>query len=120
MFNPGDVVVIDFPSVTEVKRRPTVIVSSVIYHTSRPDVIVGLLTSQSVALAPTDYMLQDWVQAGLRVPSIFRSFFATLPASTPPVLVGHLSDRDWQGVCACVRLAFAPMESLLSPSTPPP
>jgi mRNA interferase MazF len=120
LFNPGDVVVIDFPGVTGVKRRPTVIVSSAVYHTSRPDVIVGLLTSQSVTLAPTDYMLQDWVQAGLRVPSIFRSFFATLPASTLPVLVGHLSDRDWQGVCACVRLAFAPMESLIPPSTPSP
>ena len=120
LFNPGDVVVIAFPGVTGVKRRPTVIVSSAVYHTSRPDVIVGLLTSQSNALAPTDYMLQDWVQAGLRVPSIFRSFFATLPASTSPVLVGHLSDRDWQGVCACVRLAFASLESLGLPSTPTP
>jgi len=120
LFNPADVVVIDFPGVTGVKRRPAVIVSSAVYHTSRPDVIVGLLTSQTVALGPTDYMLQDWVQAGLRVPSIFRSFFATLPASTPPVLVGRLSDRDWQGVCACVRLAFAPVESLGPPSTPTP
>ena len=117
MFNPGDVVVIDFPGVTGIKRRPTVIVSSPVYHASRPDIVVGLITSQTVALGPTDYMLQDWAQAGLRVPSVFRSFFATLPPSTHPVLVGHLSDRDWQGVCACVRMALAP---LVTPEPPSP
>src|SRR2546426_10297517 len=79
LFNPGDVVVIDFPGVTGVKRWPTVVVSSAVYHASRPDVVVGLITSQTTALGPTDYVLQDWAQAGLRVSSVFRSFFATLP-----------------------------------------
>ena len=118
MFNPGDVVVIDFPGVTGVKRRPTVVVSSPIYHASRPDVVVGLITSQTIAIGPTDYLLQDWTQAGLRVPSVFRSFFATLPPATNPVLVGHLSDRDWQGVCACARIALAPLATSEQTSTP--
>ena len=116
MFNPGDVVVIDFPGVTGIKRRPTVVVSSPVYHASRPDIVVGLITSQTIALGPTDYTLQDWAQAGLRVPSVFRSFFATLPLSTHPMLVGHLSDRDWQSVCACVRVALAPLVAPESPS----
>ncbi|WP_267879525.1 MULTISPECIES: hypothetical protein [Kamptonema] len=30
-FNPGDVVTVDFPGVTGIKRRPAVILSSVIY-----------------------------------------------------------------------------------------
>lgn len=43
-FNPGDVVVtVDFPGVTGIKRRPAVILSSVTYNTTRPDVIAGLL-----------------------------------------------------------------------------
>jgi hypothetical protein len=50
LFNPGDVVVLDFPGVTGVKRRPTVVISSAVYHTSRPDVVVGLITSQTIAL----------------------------------------------------------------------
>jgi len=116
LFNPGDVVVIDFPGVTGIKRRPTVVVSSPVYHASRPDIVVGLITSQTTALGPTDYTLQDWAQAGLRVSSVFRSFFATLPPATHPVLVGHLSDRDWQGVCACVRVALAPLVAPESPS----
>ncbi len=111
MFNPGDVVVLDFPGVTGTKRRPSVVVSSPVYHASRPDVIVGLITSQTAALGPTDYVLQDWSQAGLKIPSIFRSFFVTLPSATHPTLVGHLSDLDWQGVCTCVRIALEPLAS---------
>jgi mRNA interferase MazF len=110
LFNPGAIVAVNFPGVQGVKRRPAVILSSAVYHASRPDVIVGLITSQTAAaLGPTDYLLQDWTQAGLRVPSAFRSFFATLPPATNPVLVGHLSERDWQGVRACVTIAFAPL-----------
>ena len=120
MFNPGDVVVIDFPGVLGVKRRPTVVLSSGVYHASRPDVVVGLLTSQTLPLGPTDYALQDWTQAGLRVPSVFRSFLATLPPATRPVLVGHLSDRDWQGVCACVRAALAALGDPVPPPPPAP
>ena len=111
LFNPGDVVVLDFPGATSVKRRPTVVVSSPVYHDSRPDVVVGLITGQNVALGPTDYVLQDWSQAGLRIPSVFRCFFATLPSATHPTLVGHLSDRDWQGVCVRVRIALDPLAS---------
>ena len=119
MFDPGDVAVIDFPGVTGVKRRPTVVVSSPVYHASRPDMVVGLITSQTKALGPTDSVLRDWAQAGLRVPSVFRSFFATLPPATHPVLVGHLSDRHWQGVCACVRTALAPLAAPDALATPP-
>jgi mRNA interferase MazF len=68
LFSPGDVVVLDFHAVTGVKCRPTVVISSTvyhastIYHASRPDVVVGLITSQTIALGPTDYLLQDWAQ----------------------------------------------------------
>ena len=121
MFNPGDVVAIDFPGVTGIKRRPAVVLSSTVYHTSRPDVVVGLITSQTTtALGPTDSMLQDWAQAGLRVASVFRSFLATLPPSTRPTLVGRLSDRDWQDVRACVKVALAPLDDPAPPAPPMP
>jgi Uma2 family endonuclease len=38
-FNPGDVVTVDFPGVTGVKRRPAVVLSSATYHANRPDVL---------------------------------------------------------------------------------
>lgn len=57
MVEPGDVVVVDFPGVTGVKRRPAVVISSRRYHVHRPDVIVGLITSQVwAASSPTDWV----------------------------------------------------------------
>ena len=52
---------VDFPGTQGIKRRPAVVVSSSIYHLHRPDVIVGIVTSQvERAKAPTDYVLEDW------------------------------------------------------------
>ena len=50
----GDVVTVDFPAVTGIKRRPAVVLSSQTYHANRPDVIVGLITSQTKNLGVTD------------------------------------------------------------------
>nr|CAA9298991.1 hypothetical protein AVDCRST_MAG63-5041 [uncultured Armatimonadetes bacterium] len=110
----------DFPGVTGVKRRPAVVVSSDVYHAARPDVIVGLITSQTaVTFGPTDYVLQDWAGAGLRVPSAFRSFLVTLPPSAHPAFVGHLSEQDWEAVRARVKAALAPLDGP-GPSPAPP
>lgn len=107
MVKPGDVVTVDFPGVTGIKRRPAVVVSTSTYHRTRPDAILGLLTSQvAAATGPTDCVLQDSQIAGLRSPSAFRAFLATLPTASLTT-VGHLSDRDWQGVQACLRAALA-------------
>jgi mRNA interferase MazF len=105
---PGDVVLLDFPGVQQTKRRPAVIVSSHVYHRQRPDVIVGLITSQvKAATAATDYLLQDWTQAKLRQPSAFRSFLVTLPRLLISQRVGKLSNRDWQSVLQRIRLAIS-------------
>jgi len=102
----GDVVTVDFPAVTGIKRRPAVVLSSQTYHLNRPDVIVGLITSQTKNLGVTDYVLQDWQISGLRVPSVFRSFIVTLPPSANLVIIGKLSEQDWQGVKNCVKLSL--------------
>nr|WP_202895947.1 type II toxin-antitoxin system PemK/MazF family toxin [Iningainema tapete] len=101
---------VDFPGVTGVKRRPAVALSSATYHVTRPDLIVGLITTQTTALGTTDYVLQDWAEAGLRVASVFRSFIVTLPPSANLVLIGHLSERDWRSVRACVKLALVDLD----------
>ena len=104
---PGDVVTADFPGVTGIKRRPCVVISSETYHQTRPDVILGLLTSQlSGAVDPSDHVLQDWTAAGLRKPSVFRTFLFTLPARSI-LRIGHLTDGDWKGVQAAVGHALA-------------
>jgi mRNA interferase MazF len=107
MRKAGDVVIADFPGVTGIKRRPAIVVSTDVYHAYRPDVIICVLTTQiASATAPTDYVLKDWAAAGLHRPSASRSFLATVPAAQV-VLVGHLSNRDWQEVQARLELAMA-------------
>ncbi|MBV9848478.1 MAG: type II toxin-antitoxin system PemK/MazF family toxin [Armatimonadetes bacterium] len=107
MFSPGDVVLVNFPGAVETKRRPGIVVSATLYQTHRPDVIVGLLTTQiSRATTSTDYVLQDWTQAGLHQPTAFRSYLITF-ASDDTRHIGHLSERDWQGVQACLARALA-------------
>jgi hypothetical protein len=46
MLRSGDVVPANFPGVVGTKKRPCVVVSTDDYHAHRPDVILGLLTTQ--------------------------------------------------------------------------
>jgi mRNA interferase MazF len=104
----GDVVVLDFPGVTGTKRRPAVIVSSTLYHKERPDIIVGLITSQiTAAVAATDYVLQDWAAANLRRPSAFRTFLVTVPRAAITARIGRLSQADWLAVRRRVHASLA-------------
>jgi len=105
--NPGDIVWIDFPGVVQTKRRPAVILSSANYHATRPDMIVGLVTSQTTkSTAPTDFLIQDWQTAGLRVPSAFRAFIVTLPRSAVVSTMGTLTPLDWNEVVTRIKLAM--------------
>jgi len=62
----GDVVTGYFTGSVEDKARPAIVVSSVVYHAHRADVVVCFLTTQVAgANAPTDYARADWKPAGL-------------------------------------------------------
>ena len=107
MAKPGDVVILDFEGAMGTKRRPAVVVSSDIYHRTRPDVIVAVLTSQiASASAPSDYVLSDWQAAGLTKPTAFRAYLATTPSSKVNV-IGRLSARDWAAVQERLAVALA-------------
>jgi mRNA interferase MazF len=106
MLKAGDVVTVDFPAAGGIKRRPAVVLSSETYHRQRPDVILGILTSNvAMASAASDFAIQDWQAAGLRVPSAFRTYLG-MAVSTAVRRVGRLSTRDWQGVKECLRQAL--------------
>lgn len=111
MIQPGDVVIVSFPGTVATKRRPAIVVSTPLYHQERPDVILCLVTSQvQAATAATDYLLQDWEQAGLRQPSAVRMFLVTVPASDV-AKIGRLTERDWREVQARLHLALAVKET---------
>jgi len=103
---PGDVVVGAFPGAHLTKTRPAVVLSTENYHLHRPDVVVGIITTQPPQpLVPTDCALLDWRQAGLHAASYFRLFLVTLPQREIR-RIGRLSDADWQSVRACLRVGF--------------
>jgi mRNA interferase MazF len=104
---PGDVVLERFRGAQMAKRRPTVVLSTALYHAHRPDLVLGHLTTQlHQATTPLDYVLQDWVAAGLHQQSAFRVYLDMAdPADV--TRIGHLSDRDWLEVQARLRLGLA-------------
>lgn len=102
----GDVVVGAFPGAQVIKTRPAVVLSTENYHKHRPDVVVGLITTQAPnPMAPTDCVLRDWKQAGLHVASYFRLFPVTL-LQREVRLIGRLSDSDWESVRLCFQAGF--------------
>jgi mRNA interferase MazF len=105
--DPGDVVAADFLGATGVKRRPAVVVTSDLYHQHRPDIVLGVLTTQiDSATTPLDYVLQDWAAAGLHQPSAFRAYFSMAEPGDVKV-IGHLSDRDLSEIQEPLKLAYA-------------
>lgn len=104
---PGDVVVGVLEGAVETKVRPAVVIASTTYLAERPDVLVGILTTRvPKPKASTDCALQNWQAAGLRAESYFRAYVLTVHRAELTI-VGHLSDRDWHSVKACVGTAFA-------------
>ena len=102
----GDVVVGAFPGAHLTKIRPAVVLSTEAYHRYRPDVIIGLITTQAPQpLAPTDCELRDWKQAGLHSTSFFRLFAVTISRREVRI-IGRLSDSDWESVRLCFKVGF--------------
>jgi len=95
-----------FPGAQLTKTRPAVVLSTQIYHQYRPDVVVGVITTQTPKpTAPTDCELVDWKQAGLHAASYFRLFPVTFPEREVR-LIGRLSDSDWDSVRACLKVGL--------------
>jgi mRNA-degrading endonuclease toxin of MazEF toxin-antitoxin module len=104
---PGDVVVGVLVGAHETKVRPAVVIASATYLAERPDAVVGILTTKLPKQpGTTDHVLVDWRSAGLRAESCFRAYVLTAHR-TELAVIGHLSERDWGAVRACVRATFA-------------
>ena len=95
-----------FPGAHLTKTRPAVVLSSDAYHRHRPDVVVGVITSQiPTRLSPTDCELRFWSNAGLHAPSFFRLFLVTLPRHEVR-RIGRLENTDWLAVSLCVSVGL--------------
>ena len=80
-FQRGDVILVPFPfsDLSTFKVRPAVVVSSALYHTNEPDLLLAAITSNvAAATGPLDYLLNNWRAAGLRYPSALKPVLFTL------------------------------------------
>ena len=102
----GSVVVVNFPGVNGLKRRPAIVISSDLYHSNRPDVILALITSQiTKSNSETDYTLRDWSNCGLNKPSAVRMFLSTRPKQEASY-IGELSEFDWSDVKKRINISI--------------
>jgi len=96
-FERGDVVLVPFPfsDLSATKVRPAVVISSDLYHTTEPDLLLAALTSRiATATGPLDYVLNDWHAAGLRYPSAFKPVLFTLDPARVLHRIGALTPKD--------------------------
>jgi len=100
-YNFGDIVLVPFPFTdqTTTKHRPSVVVSSAVYHRERPDLILMAITSQ-VRLQTTvgEVVIHDWKNTGLIKPSVIKPIFTTVERRLVLKMLGHLSPVDQQSL----------------------
>jgi mRNA interferase MazF len=96
-FKFGDVVLVPFPfsDQSNTKKRPAVVVSSVAYHQSRPDLILMAITSQA-SMSPRlgEVTIRDWQTAGLLKASLIKPVMTTIERSLVIKTLGQLSTAD--------------------------
>lgn len=95
-FEFGDVVLVPFPFTDQstAKKRPAIVVSSQIYNSERPDVIIMAVTSQVRAANAFDIPIQDWQSAKLLKPSVVKPVIATVEKTLVIKRLGQLNEKD--------------------------
>jgi mRNA interferase MazF len=77
----GDVVLVPFPftDLSDVKRRPALVVSTAEYNRATGDVVIAQITSRvGSPTRPGDHQVEKWREAGLLRPSLVRARLTTL------------------------------------------
>jgi mRNA interferase MazF len=92
-FSRHDIVLVRYPftDLSGSKIRPAAVVNPP--HPSS-DLVLTALTSQTSALFPGEFVLADWKQAGLHVPTAAKRGIFTLDESLPLKRLGRLSAAD--------------------------
>ncbi len=98
----SEVVLLRYPfsNLVGAKIRPAVIVNAP--HISK-DVIIVPLTSRVTGLLAGEFVLQNWQQAGLNVPSAIKRGLYTVEESLIVKAVGNLTAIDEQALEISLR-----------------
>jgi mRNA interferase MazF len=94
----GDLVLVPFPFTdqTGIKKRPAIVVSSDVYQSQRPDVVLMAVTSQLLrpAGAVGEVLITEWQKAGLPKPSLIKPVLTTIEKRLILRRLGELQEPD--------------------------
>jgi mRNA interferase MazF len=93
----GEVVLVPFPFTNQStqKKRPSVVISSREYNTTRPDLILIAVTSQvKTPLLFGEMMIADWQAAGLFKLSVIKPVITTIQIDLVIKSLGKLISTD--------------------------
>jgi mRNA interferase MazF len=95
----GDVVLVPFPfsNLTQVKKRPAVVISSQDYQKYRSDCVLLAITSQMrEKLGFAEAYVENWQKSGLLKPSVFKPLIFSLEQADILRKLGTLTNEDQQ------------------------
>lgn len=101
-YSKGDIVLVRYPfsDLTGVKVRPAIVVNAP--HVSQ-DLLIVPLTSRATSLLPGEFLLADWQQAGLNIPSAVKRGLYTIQEQLCLKTVGHLTAKDQEQLDRSLR-----------------
>jgi len=108
-YKPWDVILVPFPftDLSLNKRRPAVVISCGMYNDSG-DLVIGFLTSNLYGTSRLgDYELENYLQAGLPLPTRFRAKFASISGEIVVKKLGSLTTGDCTAISASIRDVLA-------------
>ena len=90
----NDIILVRYPfsDLSDSKVRPAVVVSA--SHVSQ-DIFIVPLTSKTTSLLAGEFVLSDWVAAGLNVSTAVKRGLYTVHQSLVVITIGKLTDSDY-------------------------
>ncbi len=100
-YRRGSVVLVPFPftDLSDVKRRPALIISTQEYNSATGDVVIAQITSRlNSPPRPGDHIIRGWQRAGLLAPSLVRARITTLHSSMLVRTLGDMPNGDMRSI----------------------
>lgn len=106
--DPWDIVRVPFPFTDKaaVKKRPALVLSKRSFNAAAGHTIMAMITKRDNSAGPQDYDVQQWAQAGLKLPSWIRMKIFTLENTLILDQLGVLQASDITGFRAAASITM--------------
>lgn len=107
-YKKWDIVLVPFPftDLSSIKKRPALIISPDIYNAA-DDLIIAFITSNIQSSEKYgDYLITQWKQAGLPLPSKLRMKFATVSKDIIIKKIGTIENSDQKNISLLLQKFF--------------